>query len=173
MMRGVLFIFLISIGFNVYPQAGSRSNPVVFKIKNFGVIVEGFFPSLTGVINFDALNPANSIFDVTINTKSVNTGIELRDNHLRKKEYFDVEAYPQIRFKSTSINRDGKSEKWIVSGRLTIKNVTKHISFPFVSKEEVLVGKFTINRRVFNVGGKSLSMGDEVIVELNVPNQKL
>lgn len=170
-MRIIISILFIFGGFSAYTQ--SLNNTVVFKVRNFGVTVEGIFSTPTGVIYFDANNPANSNFDVTINTKSVNTGIELRDNHLRKSEYFDVEAYPHIGFKSIAFTRDNKSDRWIVTGDLTIKNITKQISFPFALQNNILVGKFTINRRVFNVGGKSLSMGDEVIVELNVPNQKL
>lgn len=163
----VLFILL---GFCANAQSNSY---VVFKIKNFGITVEGSSSAPNGKIYFEPGNLSSSIFDVTIEVSSVNTGIDLRDSHLKKKEYFDVKNYPHIKFKSTSIERDTKSGNWIVNGDLTMKNVTKTISFPFSFEKSVLFGTFTVNRREFNVGGKSLSMADEVIVELKVKNQKL
>jgi polyisoprenoid-binding protein YceI len=173
MIRTFLVISLLLCGFDGYSQSNSANHAIAFEIKNFGVTVEGSFSAPTGIINFDLNNPGNSIFDVTISAKSINTGIELRDNHLRKREYFDVETYPHILFKSTLISKDAKSDKWIVTGDLTIKNVTKQISFPFAFRDDILLGEFTIDRTSFNVGSKSLTMSEDVMVKLKVRNQKL
>jgi polyisoprenoid-binding protein YceI len=170
-MQNWVLSFLLIFGLGATAQPESKNNVIVFKIKNFGVTVEGTLASPTGTIKFDPDNLMHSVFDVTISAKSINTGIDLRDNHLRKKEYLDVDKYPEIQFQSVTIMQDKKPGSWLVTGNLTIKNVTKEISFPFELRGNILSGNFSINRREFNVGGKSLSMADEVTIELNVTNQ--
>lgn len=144
---------------------------VKFKIKNFGVMVEGSFKGLNGKIQFDSTNILSAQFDVSIDANSIDTGIEMRDNHLRKKEYLDSKTYPHIHFVSSKIQTT-KTGQFVVSGHLTIKNITKEISFPFrysvVKGIRSFDGEFEINRRNFNVGGSSLTMADKLIVYLDV-----
>jgi len=60
---------------------------------------------------------------------SIDTGVAARDNHLRTADFFDVEKYPQISFKSTKVEKKGN--EYLITGDLTIKGITKQISFPF------------------------------------------
>ena len=99
---------------------------VTFTIKNFGLNTSGSFRGLKGNINWDATNFNACKFDVSIDANTINTGIDARDNHLRKEEYFDVEKYPLITFISTQISNGN------ISGNLTVKGVSKNISFPFI-----------------------------------------
>src|SRR5438445_4759133 len=82
----------------------------------------------------------------------------MRDNHLRKEEYFDVQNYPRIRFVSTSVTVD-KNAHFTVTGQLTIKNTTKEISIPFTTTPKdggyIFTGEFKLNRKDFQVGGSS------------------
>lgn len=165
-------LLLAWISYSSIAQTIIDPKPVVFKIRNFGVWTDGSFSGLKGEIKFDQLNPANTLFDVTVDANSVNTGIDLRDNHLRKEEYLDVKNYPEIKFISSKIVKRSNPDAWIVTGRLTIKKITKEISFPFLFEIKdgynLYTGEFVINRRDFGVGGKSLSMADELTISLNV-----
>ena len=147
-----------------------EQSKVSFQIKNFGVAVTGTFSGLKGDIQFDPAVPENSSVNISIDAKTIDTGIDLRDNHLRKEEYFDVEVYRTISFASQNLSmQDGR---WKALGRLTIKKTTKEISFPFevitLKDGYVFKGTFTLNRRDFGVGGSSFSMGDEVVVGFKV-----
>jgi polyisoprenoid-binding protein YceI len=145
---------------------------ITFTVKNFGLNVDGTFSQLKGTIQFDPLALPNSSFDVSIESPSLDTGIDLRDKHLKKKDYLDVSRYTLLSFKSTSVAPGEKSGSYAVTGNLTIKDVTKEVQFPFTATVTgdgiAFVGKFKINRRDYNVGGKSISMGDTVDVQLEV-----
>lgn len=87
--------------------------------------VKGRFTDVKGVItNFDS-NPANASVDVEIATASLTTGDDGRDSHLKSADFFEVETYPTITFKSTKVEGSGESFK--VTGNLTIHGVTKEV----------------------------------------------
>ena len=165
-----LFCVVTAFGQNYTPaDDGSK---VRFVIKNFGINTGGTFEGLAGTITFDPANLANASFNVTVDAKTVDTDLEARDNHLRKEEYFDIEKYPKISFKSTKITTTNKEGYLYMFGVITIKNTSKEISFPFkqTSKDDGILfeGEFKLNRRDFGVGGKSFSMSDELNVELSI-----
>jgi polyisoprenoid-binding protein YceI len=171
-----LFIVLYSsLCAQVYVPVDATSK-VSFKIKNFGSTVDGSFKGLKGTIHFDVSNVSNAIFDVTINAATINTGIGMRDSHLRKPDYLNVADFPTIRFVSGKVEESGKANERIVTGKLTIKKTTKEISFPFQYSEAngvlKFTGAFTINRIDFGVGGNSFSLADELTVMLDVRASK-
>ena len=165
----------LSSASQVYRPVNDQSS-VKFKIKNFGFNnVTGSFKGLQGTVQFDPENLAVSRMDVTVDAKSVNTGINLRDNHLRKEEYFDVKNHPHIKFVSSRITKSTKAGTLFVYGKLTIKGVTKDISFPFTAKPidggYLFNGEFKLNRRDFKVGGGS-TVSDNLTVMLDVTAKK-
>jgi polyisoprenoid-binding protein YceI len=178
-MRFIFTLFIIGLysftNAQVYAPDDAASK-VSFKINNFGSTVEGTFNELKGTINFNGSNLPGTMFDVTINASTIDTGIGMRDNHLRKSDYFDVSIFPTIRFVSTLVEKTAKSNEAIVTGKLTIKKTTKEISFPFRYNEAngvlQFTGEFKINRRDFSVGGNSLSLSDNLIVFLDVRASK-
>jgi polyisoprenoid-binding protein YceI len=89
--------------------------------------VRGTFGELSAVINFDPANLAEASVEATINVASINTGVEDRDNHLRSADFFEVEKYPNITFKSTSSEITGENSAK-VTGDLTIRDVTKSVT---------------------------------------------
>ena len=89
--------------------------------------VRGHFADVSGTVTV-AENPTDSVVELTINTASVTTGATDRDNHLRSADFFDVENFPVITFRSTSIRHVGGPE-FIVTGDLTIRGVTKPVEF--------------------------------------------
>ena len=100
-----------------------------FAVKHMMVSkVKGQIDSYTADIeaaDLTDLTTANIVF--SFNTASINTHLEDRDTHLKSAEFFDVENYPTIDFRSTDIIKDGDDYK--VNGDLTIKGITKPVTF--------------------------------------------
>jgi len=149
---------------------------VRFKIKNLGFNTTGSFSGLQGSIHFDPAQLASASFDVSVDANTVNTGVEMRDNHLRKEEYFDVKNHPRIHFVSTKITPSNKSGTFFIFGRLTMKGVTKEISFPFTATANneggyLFSGEFKINRKDFKVSAGG-TISDNLTVMLNVITKK-
>ncbi|KMY52831.1 hypothetical protein AC623_01565 [Bacillus sp. FJAT-27231] len=100
-----------------------------FEVKHMMVSkVKGNFDSYTAEVeaaDLTDLTTANIAFSFDV--ASINTRSEDRDNHLKSGDFFDVEKYPSITFKSTNISKDGDDYK--VTGDLTIKDVTKPVTF--------------------------------------------
>ena len=152
-----------------------NGSSIQFKIKNFGINTGGSFTGLQGNINFDInhLNAAN--FDVSIDANTVNTDNEMRDNHLRADTYFDVKNYPRIHFVSTKVTPSNKTGVLFIFGKLTIKNQTKDISFPFTATATndgyLFKGIFNIDRKDFGVGGTSV-ISNNLEVDLSILARK-
>lgn len=141
-------------------------NAVTFVIKNVGINTKGSLNGLKGSIKWDAANPAASQISVTVDAATVSTNIDARDRHLKEEEYFNVAKYPTLSFNSTAVSAT------TVTGNLTIKGVTKSITFPITvtpsGKGYMFEGNFNINRRDFGVGGNSFVLSDDVKVTLKV-----
>ena len=150
-------------------DAGSK---VHFSIKNFGVATGGDFTGLSGSIKFDPNNLTTADFNVSVESKTVDTDMEARDKDLRKSNYFDVEKYPTLTFKSTKVTKTNKADYLYMFGNITIKGVTKEVKFPFKATAKdggyLFEGSFKLNRRDFGVGGNSISLSDELTVTLSV-----
>jgi len=103
---------------------------VGFGVRHMGLaIVLGEFTDYTGTISYFPNDIAKSSVQFTAKVASLDTGVKQRDDHLRSADFFEVEKYPEITFRSTRLER--KSEKtFIAYGDLTIKNVTKQIALP-------------------------------------------
>lgn len=143
---------------------------IKFTIKNFGVNTNGTFHGLKGNIVFDPSKLSTAVFNVSVDVNTINTGIDMRDSHLKKEEYFYAEKYSNITFVSTGIKAGDKD--FIVSGQLTIKGISKNISFPFAAVSQdggmLFTGNFSINRKDFDVGGGSAVMSNNVDISLKV-----
>lgn len=177
MKKSVLLLaglFLMRAAEAQYKPADQGSE-VKFKISNFGIGVDGSFKGLQGSIDFDPNNIAAAHFDVSLDASTVNTDNSLRDSHLRNDGYFDVKEYPRIKLVSTKIVAAGSGGQYMFTGQLTIRNVTKEISFPFTATESggglSFKGSFTIKRKDFNVGGTS-TISNELTVSLTVQATK-
>lgn len=175
MKRYVYLSFLLLLAQFVGAQVlapDDHASSVTFKVKNLGVNTGGRISGLKGKIVFNAANPLNGSFEASAELSTLNTGIDMRDDHLKKEEYFDLGNFPQIQLVSERVGGSNKKDTWFFYGKLTIKGVTQAISFPFTAVAEAggyrFNGSFKINRRDFKVGGKSLTLSDEVTVTLSV-----
>jgi polyisoprenoid-binding protein YceI len=152
-----------------------------FKIKHILTTVSGYFTEFKGDVIFDPENPEAGKFDFTVAVNSVDTNNGKRDNHLRSKDFFDADKFPEMTFKSSKISHL-TDNRYALEGSMTIKDVTKKIKIefqffhprphPFDKKKNVggFQAVFTIPRLAYNVGnGKFLKMGvvaSDVEVEL-------
>lgn len=100
-----------------------------FEVKHMMVSkVKGNFDAYTAEVEAaDLTDLTTADIAFTFDVASINTRSEDRDNHLKSGDFFDVETYPSITFKSTNISKDGDDYK--VTGDLTIKDVTKPVTF--------------------------------------------
>lgn len=149
-----------------------EESKIHFVIKNIGINTGGDISGMKGTIKFNAKKPASASFDVTATVSTIDTDNERRDKHLNEADFFDAEKYPQIRIVSTKILPGKDMKNFIFHGKLTIKNVTKDIVFPFtaVSKkgDALFKGNFEIKRSDFGIGKQSATMSDKVKVSLTV-----
>lgn len=100
-----------------------------FSVKHMMIAkVHGAFEKVTGKFIYDKSKPENSLAEALIDTGSISTREPQRDTHLRSPDFFDVENYPTISFKSHSIKDSVEEGELKMVGELTIKGVTKMIT---------------------------------------------
>lgn len=180
----ILSLLIVSLAFggDKY-QVDVAHSSVGFSVRHLMISnVKGQFKEFSGTIILDEEDITQSSVGVTIKTASIATGQERRDNHLKSAEFFDVEKYPELTFKSKSIEKADDGYRLV--GDLTIKDVTKEVSFPFnlvgpINSPfgDVRIGAeatLTINRQDFGVSwnkaleGGGLVVGNEVKITLEV-----
>lgn len=159
----------------------------VFSWSHFGFSTPSAnFSDIQGTITVDNEKPANSSVNVTIPVSSINTNVKALDEHIQKAEFFDVEKYPNITFKSTKVQALGKN-KYKITGDLTIKGVTKPVVLDAVLNKQAVhpmtklqtIGfnaTTSFNRSAFNVGAYVPNVGNKITVnittEASVPAAK-
>lgn len=144
---------------------------VLFEIKHIYSTVRGHFSEFTGDVSFDPDNLEKSKFDFSVKVDSINTNNGKRDNHLRSDDFFAENKYPEMTFTSSRVSHV-EGNKFILEGKVTIKNVTKALALEFTywgqkenpfKRKEMVTGfdsRFKINRLDFNVGdGRFYEMG--------------
>lgn len=154
-----------------------------FGVRHLGIaIVEGRFKDISGAVEYNADDVTKSSVQFTAKIESIDTGVAPRDAHLRTADFFDAAKYPEMSFKSTKIERSKK--QLVVTGDLTIKGVTKQVSFPFTMTGGVkdpwggtrfgIAAKTSLNRRDYGITwgnvlpSGALDVANEIAVELHV-----
>ena len=177
-MKKLLLLFLFITAFYVNAQDWNQNKnqtEVTFKIKNFGVNVDGDFSDVSIQTNFDYNNLSESYINATIKVVSLATGIKKRDKHILEEDYFDEPNHPNITLKSTKIEKT-KEGTFVLHADLTIKKTTKKIEIPiqFQHTDDALMiqSKFQINRRDYKVGGGSMIMSKKVKIEVKYVGTK-
>jgi polyisoprenoid-binding protein YceI len=137
---------------------------------------ESRFNSTTGTVTYDPVAKTASI-DMVINTKSVDTGSDLFNEHIQGPDYLDTAQYGTATFKSTSVKFNGDTPVSI-EGNLTVKGVTKPVTLKVTSFKHGLnmmkkdsIGAdavATIKRSDFNMGKAVPMVGDEVSLEIAI-----
>jgi polyisoprenoid-binding protein YceI len=102
---------------------------IEFTVKHMMIAkVRGRFETFEGSVELDPENPIAARVEGTIEATSLNTRDEQRDGHLRSADFFDVEKYPTMKFRSSRIESAAKGQ-YKVYGDLTIKNITREVVF--------------------------------------------
>ena len=100
-----------------------------FKVKHMMISnVKGQFTGIAGVLTLDEQDIGNSRVEATIDATTINTREAQRDAHLKSADFFDVEQFPTLGFRSTQVRRTGE-EELAVTGDLTIHGVTREVIF--------------------------------------------
>ncbi len=144
--------------------------------------VEGRFKEFTGTIHYDDKDMTKSSVEFTAKVESIDTGVERRNAHLRTADFFEVEKYPELTFKSTRVERKGKG--YVLHGDFTLKGVTKQVALPFTITGAIKDGQgntrfgvdaqTTINRRDYGINwgkpldGGGIDVGNEVNIKLQL-----
>jgi polyisoprenoid-binding protein YceI len=143
------------------------SSAVTFKIKNAGIVVNGTFNGLEADIDFHPTKIKKSGITASVDAGSVDTGIRLRNKHLRKSDYFHVEVYPRITLRSMEFQKQGK-DQFLGIFVLDLKGRNDKITIPFSFQKNgryaVMSGSFEIDRTDYDLGGPSLILANNVEV---------
>lgn len=185
----ILFVFLsggFALAAETYEVDPAHAD-VAFTVRHLVISnVRGQFKDFTSTILFDEKDPSKSSFSGTIKTASLDTGNEKRDGHLKSADFFDVEKYPEITFKSSKIEKSG--DGYVATGTLTIRGVSKQIRLPFTvagpiqdprgNKKIGIEASTTINRHDYNVSWNEkldnggVVVGENVKITLNAEAKK-
>lgn len=157
---------------------GHRSAPactVVFHIDNASIDVEGTLHVTTFEIKFDPDALDKSSITADADPSTIQTGITIRDKHLKRSDYFDVDEYPSVFLRSRSFQKI-KKNTFAGEFNLTIKNITKPVMIVFtVMPDQASVryhGTFEIDRLDFDLGERSLILDNNVKVVLDAVVEK-
>ncbi len=159
---------------------------VEFSAKHLGMMtVRGHFTEVTATGDLYPDQPERSKVDVSINTASIRTHNEQRDNDLRASYFLEVDKYPTINFKSTKIETKGR-DKGTMTGDLTIKGVTKPVTLNVVKYGEfsdpgmghriAFAAETKINRQDYNMKFDMMMDGKFVVshdIQINIEGELL
>lgn len=158
----------------------STNSSVIFKIKNRGIsYVMGRFNKISGVISANSLrNPDKFEVTAEVATKSLDTGDNKRDNHVRGPQFLNGRKNPTISFTTTKTNKIDDENKFELTGKLNFFGTTKEITVQceFVGMKEIdsfirrvgIFATFTIKRSEFGMEYMIPEIDDEVTIIVNL-----
>ena len=166
-------------------QLDPQHSSAQFSVRHLGVsTVRGAFTKVSGSVVYDPANPNKSSIQTTIDTASVDTRVDMRDNDLRSPRFLDAQKFPTITFQSKKVEAAGAG-KLRVTGDLTIKGVTKEVVLDVdgptpaikdpLGKDRLRMGASAttkINRNDFGVSGLPGIVGDDITITLDVEMTK-
>ena len=158
---------------------------VIFFVSHLGFSMsEGEFLDFDGGFSFDQKNWGNSSVDVTIKTASISLDDKKWDDHMKNEDFFNVEKYPTMTFKSSKVeSKDGKTGT--ITGDLTLLGVTKPVTLdvtfnkagahPFNPKKQLIgfSATGTLKRSEFGMNYALPAVGDEVEIRIEVEAEKI
>lgn len=161
----------------------------LFSVRHMMVSnVRGDFSNVSGTVDYDPKRPTDSKVNAKIDVSTVNTGDGKRDEHLRNKDFFDVEKFPQMTFVSRKFIKSG-SNKLKVVGDLTLHGVTKEVVLDLDGPSPVVTDKkgnsrmgatatTKINRKDFGMAYNSVldtggvAIGEEIPITIELELHK-
>jgi polyisoprenoid-binding protein YceI len=160
---------------------------VSFQVRHLVSQVRGRFNEYQGTINMDPAKPEASSVEFRIKAASIDTSLPDRDKHLRGADFFDVEKYPEIVFKSSSVKATGK-DTYAVTGTLSMRGVDKKVTLPVTflgsardpwgNEKAGFATETTLNRKDFGINWNAaldnggVILGDDVKISINLETAK-
>jgi polyisoprenoid-binding protein YceI len=150
-----------------------------FAVRHNGIsTVRGAFAKLNGTVQYDPSDVTKTAIEVTIDATSVDTRVEPRDKDLRSPNFFDVEKFPTITFKSRRVEAAGKG-RLKITGDLGIHGVTKEVVLdvdgpngpnkdPRGNQHMGASATTQISRKDFGVNGAPGAVGDDIQITIDV-----
>lgn len=172
--------FLIFSAFTVATEwkSDKAHSRLGFTVTHLGISdVTGSFKNFDVTVNSTKADFSDAKFELTADVNSINTDIEMRDNHLKSPDFFDAAKFPTLTFKSKELKNVGKN-KYKLTGDLTLHGVTKPVTMDVLYRGTIenpmskkptagfqLTG--TIKRSDFGIGGgfPAPMLSDEVIIK--------
>ena len=181
-MKKYIFLAVITLmattGFAQTWKSDPMHSKLAFATLHMGISdVSGHFKTFTVTITSSKPDFSDAGIELSADIKSIDTEVEMRDNHLKSPDFFDAEKFPTLTFKSTGIKSIGK-DKYEVTGNLTLHGVTKPVTLELhyrgtitnpQSKKPVagFQATATIKRTDFGIGTQfpSAAISDEVRIK--------
>lgn len=164
-------------------QIDRSHSEIAFQVRHLLSKVRGRFTEFAGTVEFDGDRPENSRIEVVVQAASIDTAEPDRDRHLRSADFFDVDTYPTLTFRSVSVTPRG-GDRYDVAGDLTIHGVTRPVVLqasllgsmrdPWGSERFGFEGDITLDRKDFGLSWNAaletggFLVGDEVKVTFSV-----
>lgn len=148
----ILSVFILILSLNVQGQSvKTTDSKVEFSVSSMGFkTVKGTFSGMKGDVAINTNDLSVSNIEVCIDANTVNTDSEKRDAHLKNEDFFDVEKYPTICFKSTDITKTSVGYK--TKGILTMHGVSKTVEIPFTYQNNKISGSISLKRKDYGIG---------------------
>jgi polyisoprenoid-binding protein YceI len=176
---GIVFALCVFAAFSSLAQTADwkidpAHSAAQFTVRHMGISnVSGTFTKLSGTAVFNEKDITQSQVNASIDTTSVNTRIDMRDKDLRSPNFFDVEKYPTIDFKSKRIAKNG--DKLQMIGDLTMHGTTREVALDVEGPTPEIIDSWgnprrgfsattNINRRDFNLMYNNLLKSGEAVV---------
>lgn len=174
-----IVVFILSFGLVCTAHAQKQyevdnaHSSLVFSISHFNIgFVYGRFNRVSGVISIDEKDPSKSTFQFAIDSESVDTNDDARDQHLRTRDFLNAKNFPKIEFKSESVSlNNGVYE---VTGKMKMLDVEKPLKIPFQllgvgkgpfgSSRMGMLGKYRIKRSDFGMTEMMTGIGDDIAI---------
>ena len=161
-------------------KSDKAHSQLTFSVLHMGLSdVMGLFKDFNATITSAKPDFSDAVIEMTADVASINTGVEMRDNHLKTADFFDVATFPTMTYKSTSVQKAG-ADKYTVTGDLTLHGVTKPVTMDLWyrgtstnPKDKKMTSGFqltgTIKRTDFGIGAKfpAAMLSDEVAIKAN------
>jgi len=163
-MKSFFLFFVGTLLWAVPLQAQSRTLTEAVISFTFPKNVKGSIAGFTSASKIDTNDLANSYFEGSVLVKTLNTHNSLRNWHLKRKKFFNADTFPKITFKSTQVTPSTTGIS--VLGELTIKDITKPVSFQFKKEGNTLKGTTTIYSSDFDINIKKKREDNKVVVTL-------
>ena len=181
-----IFLFMISLalGTTGIAQSTWKADPmhskVTFSAPHMGISdIDGLFKTFELSARSSQADFSDAVFELSVDVASIDTEVQPRDKHLRSGDFFEVEKFPKMTFKSTSVKKNGK-DRYKLTGDLTIRGITKPVTMDFWYRgttqnpqNKATTAGFkvtgTIKRSDFGVGPNfpPPMIGDEIAIQVD------